>query len=65
MSQPLPYGGFDFLNEKEINEFCLDPISKNSPIGYILEVDLKYPDELQNFHNDYPLNSIYGKQHLW
>ena len=42
ISQTLPYGGFDLLNEKEINEVYLDYLSKNSPIGYILEVDPKY-----------------------
>ena len=55
MSQSLPYGEFDWLTEKEINEFCLDSVSENSPIGYILEVDLEYPDELHDLHNDYPL----------
>ena len=28
---------------------------KESPIGYILEVELEYRDELHVLHNDYPL----------
>ena len=42
MIQDLPYGGFKLLSEKEINNFDLDSIPENSPIGYILEVDLEY-----------------------
>ena len=30
-------------------------INKKSDAGYILEVDLKYSDELHKLHNDYPL----------
>ena len=30
-------------------------ISEKSLVGYSLEVDLKYPDELHELHNDYPL----------
>ena len=30
-------------------------ISEKSPIGYFLEVNLEYPDELHQLHNDYPL----------
>ena len=30
-------------------------INKNSPIGYLLEVNLEYSDELHELHNDYPL----------
>ena len=30
-------------------------INDKSPIGYSLEVDLEYPDELHELHNDFPL----------
>ena len=52
MIHPLP--DFKFLSEKEINRFDLDSISENSQIGYILECDLKYPEELHDLHNDDP-----------
>ena len=54
MIQELPYSDFKFLSRKEINEFDLN-ISENSPIGYILEVDLKHCQELHDSHSDYPL----------
>ena len=56
MNQPfLPYSEFDWLNEKEMKDFCLNFISENSSVGYILEVDLEYPDELHDSHSDCPL----------
>ena len=55
MSPYLPHIGFKWLNQKEISDFCLNSIGKNSPIDYILEADLEYPDELHDLHNDYPL----------
>ena len=51
MSGYLIYGEFKWL--KNVDRF--DVNFKNSPIGYILEVDLEYPDELHVLHNDYPL----------
>ena len=48
-SQCLPYGGFKWL--KNVDE----SISEKSLIRYLLEVDLKYPDKLHEFHNDYLL----------
>ena len=35
--------------------FDVMSISEKSPIGYFLEVNLEYPDELHQLHNDYPL----------
>ena len=53
MSRYLPYGRFKWL--KNANNFDVSSISEKSPIRYILEVDLGYPDELHVLHNDYPL----------
>ena len=30
-------------------------IKSNSSTGYVLEVELEYPQKLHNIHNDYPL----------
>ena len=56
MSQCLPYGRFKWLNQKEIKKFDLKSIEENSYHGQVLEVDLKYPNELYEMHNDYPLS---------
>ena len=51
----LLYGGFTWL--KNDDSFDVNSISKESRIGYILEVYLKYPDKWHVLHNDYPLAS--------
>ena len=53
MSQYLPYSNFRWW--KNIDNFDVNSIDENSLIGYILEVDLDYHDELHELHNDYPL----------
>ena len=55
MSQYLPYSGFKWLRQNEIDKFCLNSIGGKSSIDYILEVDLEYPDQLHALNNDYPL----------
>ena len=47
MSQPLPYGNFRLVYPDTI-------IAKKKGIGHIYEVDLEYPEELHDLHNDYP-----------
>ena len=53
MSSYLLYTGFKWL--KNVDNFDVNSISEKSSVGYIFEVDLKYPDELHVLHNDYPL----------
>ena len=53
MSNYLPFCGFKWL--KNVDEFDVNSISEKSPIGYILEVDLEYPEKFHLLHNDYPL----------
>lgn len=55
MSQPLPESGFEWLENTE--NFSLDAILLNSDHGYILEVDLEYPFEIHDKHNDLPFCS--------
>ena len=51
MSQYLPTGGFKWKS----NYIDVIDINDTSSKGYILEVDLEYPESLHDFHNDYPL----------
>ena len=55
MPQYLPTGGFRWLTEKEINKIDLAKYKEDSRKGVILEVDMEYPQELRDLHNDYPL----------
>ena len=51
MSQAMPYGGFKWV---EPTLQGLDNFTDTSPIGRIYEVDISYPQELHNKHNDLP-----------
>ena len=55
MSQYLPTGGFKWMTEKQINKINLAQYNEDSNKGLILEVDMEYPKELHDIHNDYPL----------
>ena len=53
MSKPLPVGGFEWMDEAELENW--ERFVDKEGIGCILEVDLEYPVELHDFHNDFPL----------
>ena len=55
MSQPLPTGNFKFLNFSDFCNIDFAKIPDDSETGYMLEVDLVYPPELHDLHNDLPL----------
>ena len=54
MSQPLPYRDFQWKDFEDPEEIILNNYHENSNKGIILEVDLEYPEELHDLHNDYP-----------
>ena len=58
MCQALPVGGFSFLPSEEVNswdENKILSIPDDDDHGYFLEVDLIYPQELHELHDEYPL----------
>ena len=50
MSEKMPYKDFKWVENVPLEKMLLD-----GDLGYVLEVDLEYPDELHELHNDYPL----------
>ena len=55
ISQYLPTRGFKWMSEKKIEKLDLATQTADSKKGLILEVDLEYPQEMHENHNDYPL----------
>ena len=53
MSEYHPYEGFKWL--ENVDGFDVMAVNEKNPIGYFIEVDLEYPDELHELHIDYPL----------
>ena len=55
MSQCLPTGQFKWLTKEQMKKTNLAYFLEDDDEGIILEVDLEYPEELHDLHNDYPL----------
>ena len=55
MSQPLPTGGFKWINCGKVDPKSLvNKYASESDHGYLPEVDVSYPKELHDLHNDIP-----------
>ena len=53
MPQSLPECGFAWVDEPESVDYM--NVSEDAETGYILEVDLEYPAEIHDQHNNYPM----------
>ena len=51
MSQPLPTGGFRWV---DVHPDEIGELVNHSDRRYLLEVDVAYPKELHDYHNDLP-----------
>lgn len=51
----LPYNNFEWLPEDAISSIDWNTIDTEDDYGYILEVDLEYPDNLHVKHDNFPL----------
>jgi hypothetical protein len=55
MVQKLPCSNFRWMTRAEIDVMDWSQVNPEGCTGYVLEVDLEYPQELHDSHNDYPL----------
>jgi hypothetical protein len=51
----LPYANYKWLPEYHLSTFDPLKIDLNGSKGFILEVDLEYPEKIHYHHNDFPL----------
>nr|XP_022902995.1 uncharacterized protein LOC111415503 [Onthophagus taurus] len=54
MSQFMPVSNFKWLPENDIQNLDFNNIPDNSDFGYILDVDIEYPEAFHDLHNDLP-----------
>ncbi|XP_054267190.1 uncharacterized protein LOC128989333 [Macrosteles quadrilineatus] len=53
MSQHMPYSDFKWV--EDVHNLDILSVPDDGNMGYILEVDLEYPQELHDLHSDLPL----------
>ena len=59
MSQPLPYGENKFDKNVKLNDILNTP--DDSDIGYFVEVDLNYPDNIKQKTKHFPFAPVNKK----
>ena len=53
MSQKLPVNNFEWIKDtSQFNEDFIKNYNEESDEGYFLEVDVQYPEQLHELHND-------------
>ena len=52
-SEYLPYEKIQWI--KNVDQLDIISVNKKRDLGYLSEVDLEYPNELHELHNDYRL----------
>jgi hypothetical protein len=61
MSQNLPWDNFRWVDEKQFGDhYHVIHLKENDETGYIFEVDLEYPKELHDEHNDLPFCCVHS-----
>ena len=54
LSSYLPIIFFEWMTNEEICQFDVNKVGDDDSIGYILEVNLDYPNHLHDVHSDFP-----------
>ena len=57
MRRSLPVGEYEWMSQAELRRFEADlqDLPEDGDTGYVVEVDLEYPEELHNDQNSFPL----------
>ena len=59
MSQPLPVDGFKWVKKvSKIDEYFIKNYNEDRDFGYFLNVNIKCPRKLHNFHSDLPFLTV-------
>ena len=55
MSQKFPVNNFEWIRDSsQFNEGLIKNYNEERDVGYFLDVDVQYPENLHNLHNDLP-----------